>query len=662
MHSYIDYNGTLWETDGFMYGDNVTVKVNIQDHQSNAPFGGNANSTLFYPNGTRFLGGELIDSSGVIDGSVLSFDFDNATILELTKDLSVFGKYSLGFFWFNGSAIGCKKLTVYIDTYDVQLDNLTYLSNLQKNVLIGELNNKVFQNYSLLIGSINETTGLPTPNFYPINNSDVNQEFIYNLGGQDLSILIESFLQSENILNPGEIVNFKAVIKNTHAFIPFDVKMKIQLVSYANDDWVIAEQTSNTINLNFSGHPDDTHEFDANLTIPSYDPITKTWKGINAPIRMGGAKVLITLFIDNNEVGTFESPDYSLLSIEENNLFEGHLLGLKISDEVTSRSIFNEFERDECIYLPNATTFLVNIIDRNYVSSYQQVKANFTLKLNSKFTNISTSRSIIRAGESFNLNSLLTTEFGEELAGKNVTCQYHGSGTWSDIGSALTDVNGFTSFFIDTLGIDFEGNLMLRLSWDGDIVNSVSKNVSIDIIHDINDFSISISKDAVLIYKNGLTTLSITIQNTGNSTLKFHNISVSIASNLQYDIVEINYIELSWMNPGDRTKIIIEISIPEINKLDFSFSITAQNIITDENITISEQVIYSVNDPPILDYIVELFMFIMIGFLVVLWVVSVLYSRRIKRRIEAPVEEEEVRRRPRKGRYVPVAELKKPTP
>jgi hypothetical protein len=662
MHSYIDYNGILWETNGFMYGDNVTASVNIQDHHSNAPLGGTANSSLFYPNGTVFTGAELIDSLGVINGLVLSFDFDNATILELTKDLTVFGKYSLGFFWFNGSAIGCKKLTVYIDTYDVQLDNLTYLPNLQKNVLIGELNNKVFQNYSLLIGSINETTGLPRPNFYPINNSDVNQEFIYNLGGQDLSILIESFLQSENILNSGEIVNFKAVIKNTHAFIPFDVKMKIQLVSYTNDNWVIAEQTSNTINLNFSGHPDDTHEFDANLTIPSYDSITKTWKGVNAPIRMGGAKALITLFIDNTEVGTYESPDYSLLSIEQNNLFEGHLLGLKISDEVTSRSIFNEFDRDECIYLPNATSFLVNIIDTNYISSYQQFKANFTLKLNSKFTNISTSRSIIRDGESFYLNSLLTTEFGEELTGKNVTCQYYGSGTWSDIGSALTDANGFTSFFVDTLGINFEENLMLRLSWDGDIVNSVSKNVSIDIIHDINDFSISISKDAVFIYKNGLTTLSITIQNTGKSILKFHNISVSIAGNLQYAIVEINYIELSWMNPGDGTKIIIEISVPETNKLNFSFSITAQNIITDENITISEQLIFTVNDPPILDYIVELFMFIMIGFLVVLWVVSVFYSRRIKRRIEAPVEEEEVRRRPRKGRYVPVAELKKPTP
>ena len=662
MHSYIDYYGKLWETDGFMYGDNITVRVQVQDHYSNTPLGGTANSSLFYPNGTKFVGAELIDSSGIVNGSVLLFDFDNLTILELTKDLTVFGKYSLGFFWFNGSAIGCKKFTVYIDNYDVKLDNLTYLPNLKKNVLIGELNRKVFQNYSLMIGSINETTGLPTPNFYPINNSNVNQEYSYNLGGQELSILIESFLQSENLLNPNEIVNFKAVIKNTHPFIPFDVKMKIQLVSYMNDNWVIAEQTSSNVNLKFSGHPNDTHEFDANLTIPSYNPVTRIWEGVNAPIRLGGAKVLITLFIDNIEVGTFESPDYCLLSNEQNNFFEGHLLGLKISEEVTSRSIFSEFSRNECVYLPNATTFLVNIIDKNYVSSYQQYKADFTLKLNSKFTNITTSRSFIRDGESFNLNSFLTTEFGEELAGKNVSCQYYDSGNWFDIDSAITDINGFTSFFIDTLSIDFEGDLLVRLSWDGDIINGLSKNMSIDIIHDINDFSISIKKNAVLIYKNGLTTLSITIQNTGNSTLKFHNISVSIAGNLQYNIVEINYLELNWMNSGDRTKIIIEISIPEINKLDFSFSITAQNIITDENITISKQSIFTVNDPPILDYIIELFMFIMIGFLVVLWVVSALYSRRIKRRIEAPVEEEDVRRRPRKGRYVPVAELKKPSP
>ncbi|MHA2121246.1 MAG: hypothetical protein ACW990_08585, partial [Promethearchaeota archaeon] len=212
-----------------------------------------------------------------------------------------------------------------------------------------------------------------------------------------------------------------------------------------------------------------------------------------------------------------------------------------------------------------------------------------------------------------------------------------------------------------TLGINFEGDLLLRLSWEGDIVNSVSKNVTIDIIYEINDFTISIHQDAVLIYKSRVTTLSITIQNIGNSTLKFHNISVTIGSNLQFTLVEINYIELNWMNPGDKSKIIIEISITEINNLDFSFSITAQNIITDENITISEQSIFSVIDPPIFDYLLEMFMFIMIGFLAALWVISVLYSRRIKKRIEAPVEEV-VQRRPRKGRYVPVAELKKPTP
>ena len=303
----------------------------------------------------------------------------------------------------------------------------------------------------------------------------------------------------------------------------------------------------------------------------------------------------------------------------------------------------------------------VHIVDKNYVSSYQQYKANFTIKLNSQFTNISTSRGNIRNGESFNLSSVLMTEFGEELVNKNVTCQYFESGSWFDSGSALTDINGFTSFFINTLNIIFEGDLLLRLSWDGDIINRVSKNVSIGIIHEINDFSSSIKQNDVLIYKNRFTTLSITIQNIGNSTLKFHNISVNIEGSLQFTLAEINWVELGWMTPGEKTIIIIEISITEITSLNFTFSITAQNIITDENITKSVQSIFSVIDPPIFDYFIELFMFIMIGFLAALWILAVLYSRRIKKRIEAPVEEV-VQRRPRKGRYVPVAELKKPTP
>ncbi|MFX1600438.1 MAG: hypothetical protein ACFFB6_07565, partial [Promethearchaeota archaeon] len=52
MDSYINYNDILWESNGFMNGDNISVSVKIQDHYNKAPISGDANATLFYPDGT----------------------------------------------------------------------------------------------------------------------------------------------------------------------------------------------------------------------------------------------------------------------------------------------------------------------------------------------------------------------------------------------------------------------------------------------------------------------------------------------------------------------------------------------------------------------------------------------------------------------------------
>ncbi|KKM09456.1 hypothetical protein LCGC14_1722840, partial [marine sediment metagenome] len=50
---------------------------------------------------------------------------------------------------------------------------------------------------------------------------------------------------------------------------------------------------------------------------------------------------------------------------------------------------------------------------------------------------------------------------------------------------------------------------------------------------------------------------------------------------------------------------------------------------------------------------------LMLAFFAVVWISAIVYSRRIKKRIEEPFEE--APKRPRKGKYVPVSELKKGT-
>ncbi|MFX1531585.1 MAG: CARDB domain-containing protein [Promethearchaeota archaeon] len=663
MHTYINYYGILWETNGFMYGDNISVSVDIQDNNFQAPLSGDINATLFYPNGTRYPNAEMISSSGVIEESVLTYDFNNNTILDLTNDISVLGKYELGFFWFNGSALGCKKITLYIDAYDLELYNCTYISYLGTNTLIGEMQNaeEVFDNYTILIASFNDTTGISNPNFYPINNTDLNQVYSYVLGTQELTLLMDSFLQSEDILNPNETVNFKVSIQNTHSFIPIDVSINVKLVSYMNEEWIIGENDSPTVSLNFSGTPDDTYEFDVNLTIPNIDAATNTWEGLNAPIRLGGAKAVVTISIDDIEIGVFESPDYLLLSNEISNNFDGHILGLAIGEEASSRGLQYEFERDECLYYPDNASFLVNIIDKNYVSSFKQFNDNFLLNLNSKFTNVSITPDSPRTGEIINVSSILTTEFGDELSSKNVTCEYYNSSSkWVNIGSDLTDTNGSVTFLINTATIDFneEEDLILKLSWDGDTINGVSKNITIDLIQETNNFSISIRQNKAFIYKSKATTLRITINNFGDSNLRFFNISVNIDENLLYSIVEINNVKLDKLEPDESTEIVIEIEIPQIDTLNITFTITAQNILTGENITISEQSSFKVFDTPLSDYFVEFLMFIMIAIFAVVWIIAIIFALRVRKRIEEPVEK--VERRPRKGRYVMVSDLKKP--
>jgi hypothetical protein len=661
MHSYINYQGKLWESNGFMNGDNISISVDIQDHNKNPPKSGDVNAILFYPDGTKFR--ELNYSFGFIDGSILSYDFNNQTMLDVTNALTIYGKYHLGFFWFNGSAIGCKEIIIYIDIYDVVLYDCEYNSIIKKNILNGEILNKVFHNYTMLIASINETTGISMPNFYPINNTNLDSVFSYEIGGQELSLLMTSFKQNENILNPGETVNIKMELQNLHPFIPVNVKIEVKLISYINEDWVIAKKESNTVLLYFSGHPNESNEFSVNLTIPDLDEVTKIWPGFNAPIRLGGAKTIVNIYIDDPvNVGVFESMDYSLLSNKTSNNFDGYILGMRVAEETTSRSILYDFNRDECIYIPNNTKFLVNIIDRNYISSYNQFTNEFSLRLNSKFTNIIINPINPIKGQSFNISSNLTTEFGEKLINKNVTCQYYSAGQWVLVGSDFTDLNGFTTFQIDTITIDFEEELLVRLSWDGDSINGVIKDYTVGFIIERNNISIVIIPNDVLIFRNRDTTVTVIINNIGDSNLRITNISIEFNHVLSYSMVQVDYLMLEHLAPREHTKLIFEIGVLDFKRLEISVSITAQNILTNKSIIGSQEASFKVYELPIYEYFIQYFMFFIGTVFVLIWLIALIYARKTRKKLEIPIEEVKKKPRREKGRYVPVSELKKPTP
>ncbi|MFW9949503.1 MAG: hypothetical protein ACFFKA_05200, partial [Candidatus Thorarchaeota archaeon] len=662
MHSYINYNDILWETNGFMYGDNISVRLDIRDRIDNPGFGGTANVVLFYPNNeTKYPGAELNSAVSIIKESSLVFEFSNFSILDVTEDVPLLGNFYLGFFWENGSAVGCKKLKLYIDTYDVNLNNCFYEPSLDENVLEGIIN-KVYNNYSILIATVNVTSGAYDPNFFAINNSNLNQDYIYQLGSQQIPIRINSFLQNETLLNPEEDVNITLQIQNLHPFVDINVKVEMQLVSLLNDEWIIDEETSALELIKPSIDPNGEHkkEFSTILKIPTLQT-DGVWQGINAPIRKGGVKVKAIIYFEyggqSYEAATYESNDYSLLINSTQDVFDGYILALKYDKTITGASLLKPFNRNECQYLPDQTTFVVNIFDKNYVSSYEEFITSFSLKLNSQFSNITATPETPIYGQSFNITSDLTTEFGVAIPNENVTLQYYNGTKWDNLSTMISNINGTTDFEINTLSLLREEFYTFRFTWEGDLYrNSKFQNFTVYPFRASNNMTITIQSAVVQIFKNLKAGIQVTLHNIGDSDLVLDNISVLTNPFSQPVIVEINNLKLERFSPGDSTVIIIEITAPAVQQVSITISIDSYNPQTQEFNNFQESILFNVYDPPLEMLISQYFILIMIGIFIIVWAIGFIFRRRMIKKIEIPFEEPS-KKRPRRGKYVPVSEI-----
>ncbi len=664
-HSYINYDDILWETNGFMYGDNISISLDIQGPGGAPPSTGNANAILFYPdNSTKFPGAEMNSGVGVIDGNYLIYDFNNQTILDVTQDTPLLGNYYLGFFWENGSAIGCQKLKLYIDAYDVDMNDFYYEPDSDQNTLDAFVHKIGLTEFSILIATVNVTDDGYYPDFYAVNDSDVNQEYIQEINEEEIPILVETFLQNETILNPSEDIRIGTRIRNLHGFLELEVKLNVQLVSLVNEEWIIAEKTSGIKTLNPSIDPNgaDTQEFFVDLTIPTLfgDGI---WQGVNAPIRKGGAKTKVTIFFEYNgeshEVDTFESSEYSLIINSTQAEFEGYIIALKSNTEISAAGILKPFERDECLYLPNQTTFVINVFDRNFVSSYNQFISSFSLKRNSKFSDIVIDPETPIYGQKFNISSVLSTEFGDEIPNENITLQFLDNDLWENLSTQIADINGTTNFEIDTSSLPSEDQFKFRLTWHGDQYTLTnSRNITVTLFRAFNDISLRITSNVDQLFKNGQSMIQITLNNIGDSELNVlsSNISIQISPVLTYSIVQIDYFTLAQFKPGDTTEILIKIDIPAIDQMSILVSIGVRNEITQEEVTFQASEIFDIYDAVLDNLIIGFFTLIMIGIFVVVWAVMFIYVRRTIKKIETPFEEP-IKTKPRRGKYVSVSEL-----
>lgn len=667
MQSYLNFDGTLWETRSFMIYDNISVSMDVQGPNTLAPIGGDANVSLFYPNGTKVT--DIHSTNGEIseDNTVLTYDFNNNTIINLTDSIPLEDEfegndhYVLGFFWNNGSALGAKRIPIFIDQYDISVDELAFNEEIGQNVLTGNVK-KVSNQFSYLVGTVNDITGSPyNPDTYFIENRDLNRQFSYEHGDNTFKVKLDYVLQNETILNPSEDFNLKISLQNLND-INLDTKVSAKVVSLTNEEWIITEATSNVATLNPKGFENntDTYEFNVNLTMPSIQ--NGKWYGINGPVRQAGAKTIVTVYVEGEDVGTYQSPNQTLLTTESETDFEGNIIALKNIQDTTTNAILNVFDRDECLYSPQTTKILFNIYDQNYLSSNESLLNSFTLKQNTEFVNITRIPENPPYGITYNLTAVLTSEFDSLLQGKNVSLQYYFNNSWTHITSDLTDNEGIANLEIDSLDLNLNRSTLLRLTWDGDAkYMKTSKNFTTGLVMQNNQLSIRGPNEEVQIYRGKKAVISLVLTNTGNSTVKITNTSLSFNQSIDYSIVGFDNLELSDLKPGETTELRIQMTVPRNVPDDFSFnaSINAQNKASNISFTTEKTLSVTVLDFPIEDFFTGIFPGVIIGAIAFSWLLSISYARKITKKIETPIQKAGKKGKP-KGEYKKVSELEKP--
>ncbi len=659
MHSFINFEGILWETEGFMYGDNVSLSVYIQDEFGIAPDGGSVNATLFYPNNTRVPTAELFSNNGVLIDSLLKYDFSNNTIINITTSIPILGRYQIGFFWTNGTAIGCKKVFIQINDYEVDLTGATFYPEVGSNVLEGNFITRILNKYSILMATVNETTGTNRPDYYTISNLSINQLFSYELGSLDFDVSLNSFRQNESILNPGEEITFKILLQNRDDITDLNVRIKVQLLSLANDQWIIAENSSDTVLLKYFGNNQDSIMYNLSMMMPQYDPATKSWKGVNCPMRLGGVKTRVLIYIEGKNVGYFDSPQYSLITLADEHDFEGEIISTKTSFNTSSNTITKVFERDECLYSPKKTYFIVNLFDENYMSILISSNISNIFKINSKFVNITYTPQNPIEGDTVTISSIMETEFNEILAGKIVSCEYFDGTSWINITGVRSDSEGILEFEIDTVPLYIMEDFKFRLYWPGDS-NFLSKSheIPINITSEFNELSLGfdvLPNQAV--YRNENGTLTFAILNTGNSTVSILETNIALEKGINFTIVAINNYELARLKPGESTSITIDFFVPDTtyDLLNITVTIKGQNVLSKQIVRTEGKTSLDILDPPFPSVVMTVSILIGIGGI---WLFTIWYARKLIRKIETPLEKAKPKVKKVKGKYVKVSELK----
>ena len=98
--------------------------------------------------------------------------------------------------------------------------------------------------------------------------------------------------------------------------------------------------------------------------------------------------------------------------------------------------------------------------------------------------------------------------------------------------------------------------------------------------------------------------------------------------------------------------------MPSAEDISITFSVETYNSQTKEVNLFHDSVTFTLYDSPITTFLGNYIMLIMIGIFLIVWGFSLIYRKRMIKKIETPVEEPSMKR-PRRGKYVPVSEIPK---
>lgn len=659
MSSFLNFNvSNYWPTNGFMQGDNISINVNIQDHRGKSVSGGTANASLFLPNGTKL--NDIYDSNGIrlSTFNVTHFDFNNENIFNSTYS-STKGSYTIGFFWENGTALGCKKKTIYLSSYDFNIIDCIYDEEEGGNIFEGNLiraENDLI-NYSFLIATVKDTTRINTSGIFTINNT-VSELFSNK---DNLIVEITNFLQNETIINPGEDISYKIQVKNKDYYFPLDVKLSIQLVSSINPDWIFAEINTTTQLLNFTGTQNDSYEFNGSIPFNDKNP-DGTWGGINSPVRLGGCQTKIKVFITDEFSGSWINTNQFLIINDNETVFEGQVISYKYMENLTARGLALNFSRDEFI-IPGTTSFFINIIDKYYMSTHNQINKSFSFKLDSYFQNISINPRELAWGNKFNLTAYLFSENGNPLGGEEIYYYFlNSNGKWQGLVGTdgdnhnILDITGKTKIEIDSSQLMKNSTVKVKFNWTGTVNDlSAELNYTFDLFIYSNKIIILSATNQTNFLRNKENQIDITLKNTGTSILT--DINISLVTNFSFSISKFNIYKLDYLEPEGIAYISYKIYIPNVseNSTDILVEISSKSLQTNEAVNVQNYLTYYLENESHFSQLGQFFIiFLFLGFGLI-YSLTFIYRVRINKKIEKIFEKPVERKR--KGKYVKVSEL-----